>query len=62
MALASRLGPTVTHQAQAAFTDGMQSALVCAAVVIALAAVTVAALLRHPSSQDAAMPEAGAGH
>ena len=59
LALASRLGPTVTHQAQAAFTDGMQSALVVAAIVIALAAVTVAAMLHHPPSQDAAIPDMG---
>ena len=59
LALASRLGPTVTHQAQAAFTDGMQSALVVAAVVMALAAVTVAAMLHHPPSQDTAIPHMG---
>ncbi len=47
LALASRLGPSVSHQAQTAFTDGMQSALVCAAVVVGLAAVAVAAMLRR---------------
>jgi EmrB/QacA subfamily drug resistance transporter len=47
LALASRLGPSVSHQAQTAFTDGMQSALVCAAVVVGLAAVAVTAMLRR---------------
>lgn len=46
LALASRLGPSVTHQAQVAFTDGMHFALVCGAVVVGLAAVAVAGLLR----------------
>jgi MFS family permease len=47
LALASRLGPSVTRQAQTAFTDGMQSALLCAAVAVALAAVAVVAMLRR---------------
>jgi MFS family permease len=47
LALASRLGPSVTRQAQRAFTDGMQNALVCAAIVVAISAVAVALLLRR---------------
>jgi EmrB/QacA subfamily drug resistance transporter len=47
LALARQLGPDVAHRAGAAFTDGMQSALITAAVAVALAAVAVAALLRR---------------
>lgn len=47
LALASRLGPSVEHQAQVAFADGMQSALMVAAVVVTVGAVVVLALLRH---------------
>jgi EmrB/QacA subfamily drug resistance transporter len=47
LALASRLGPSVAHDAQSAFTDGMQIALVGAAGAVALAAVGIAALLRR---------------
>jgi multisubunit Na+/H+ antiporter MnhC subunit len=43
--MAARLGPPVTEQAQRAFTDGMQTALVCAAIVVATAAVAVVFLL-----------------
>ncbi|MGI8578314.1 MAG: MFS transporter [Nocardioidaceae bacterium] len=50
LALAARLGPAVRHQAQLAFTDGMQAALLCAAVVCALAAVAVGVLLRGPGA------------
>lgn len=49
LALASRLGPGVAQQAQAAFVDGMQLALGCAAGVVALAAVAVTVLLRKRS-------------
>jgi EmrB/QacA subfamily drug resistance transporter len=45
LALASRLGPSVTDQAQRAFTDGMHAALICAAIVVATAAVAVGYLL-----------------
>ena len=47
LALASQLDPIITRQAQAAFTDGMQSALLYAAVAVALAALAVTALLHH---------------
>lgn len=47
LALASRLGPQVAHQAQIAFTDGMQYALLTAAGVAAAAAIAVAAALRR---------------
>ncbi len=47
LALASQLDPTITRQAQAAFTDGMQSALLYAAVAVTLAALAVTALLHH---------------
>jgi len=46
LALATRLGPAVADQAQSAFVDGMRTALTCAAVVVAAAAVAVLALLR----------------
>jgi len=49
LALASQLDPTITRQAQAAFTDGMQSALLYAAAAVALAALAVTALLHHHS-------------
>jgi EmrB/QacA subfamily drug resistance transporter len=49
LALARQLGPDVAHRASAAFTDGMRSALVIAAIAVALAAVAVAALLRRDS-------------
>jgi EmrB/QacA subfamily drug resistance transporter len=45
LALARQLGPVVAHRASTAFTDGMRSALITAAVAVALAAVAVAALL-----------------
>jgi len=47
LALASQLDPTITRQAQAAFTDGMQSALLYAAVAVGIAALAVTALLHH---------------
>ena len=45
LALANRIGGSVAGQAQVAFVDGMQSALLCAAGVVAVAAVVVAVLL-----------------
>jgi hypothetical protein len=51
LALASRLGPAVARDAQAAFTDGMQLALVCAAAAVAVAAVGIATLLRGGHGQ-----------
>jgi hypothetical protein len=47
LALASQLDPTITRQAQAAFTERMQSALLYAAVAVTLAALAVTALLHH---------------
>ncbi len=47
LALASQLDSTITRQAQAAFTDGMQSALLYAAVAVAFAALAVTLLLYH---------------
>ena len=60
VALASRLGPSVVQDAQAAFTDGMQFAMVCAAAAVALAAVGVVALLRgeHGAAQVTVTPAA----
>jgi EmrB/QacA subfamily drug resistance transporter len=53
LALASRLG--VGRQARSAFTDGMNAALVIAAVAVAVAGVVVAALLaRIPRPESAA--------
>jgi hypothetical protein len=47
VAIAARLGGTVTAHAQTAFTDGMHVALLIAAGVVAAAAVTVALLMRQ---------------
>lgn len=52
LALASRLDPTIARHAQAAFTHGMQSALLCAAVTVALAAMSVTALLHQGPVRD----------
>src|SRR5215203_869817 len=57
--LAGRLGPAVAHDAQAAFTDGLQVALLCAAAAVAIAAVGIAALLhgdKHRQSSDDDQP------
>jgi fucose permease len=51
LALASRLGPSVAQDAQAAFTDGLQFALTCAAGAVALGAVVVVALLHRADDQ-----------
>lgn len=56
LALATRLGPTVTHNAQTAFTDGMHTALLCAAGAVALTAIGIAALLRGERPRDRAEP------
>ncbi|MGZ4597087.1 MAG: MFS transporter [Actinomycetes bacterium] len=53
-ALASRLGPSVAHDAQAAFTDGLQFALLCAAAAVAIAAIGVTALLRDGQRRQSA--------
>ncbi len=44
LAIASQLGPAVKHQAQVAFADGMQTAFLCAAVIVAITAVVVVVL------------------
>jgi len=49
LALASRIGPSVESQAQLAFSDGMQAALLVAAAAVAVSALVVVALLRHPA-------------
>jgi EmrB/QacA subfamily drug resistance transporter len=54
LALASRLGSPVTNQAKAAFTDGIHSALLCAAAAAAVAAIAVLALLRQRSTDISA--------
>jgi hypothetical protein len=51
VAIAARLGGTVTAHAQTAFTGGMHVALLIAAGVVAAAAVTVALLMRQAASQ-----------
>jgi fucose permease len=56
LVLAGRLGPAVAHDAQAAFTDGLQVALLCAAGAVALAAVGIAALLH--GDKDRPSPDA----
>lgn len=58
LALASRLGPVVTDHAQAAFTAGMQAALLYAAGTVAVAAVAVAVLLGRRTDADEASDEA----
>jgi EmrB/QacA subfamily drug resistance transporter len=62
LALASRLGPSVAHDAQTAFTDGMQVALVGAAGAVALAAVGIAALLRRERAASASGQDVVAKH
>jgi len=57
LALASQLGPTIAHQAQAAFTDGMQTALIYAAAAVALAAVAVVGLLHHHADPSTSAPD-----
>jgi len=57
LALASQLGPTIAHQAQAAFTDGMQTALIYAAAAVALAAVAVVGLLHHHPDASTSAPD-----
>jgi Major Facilitator Superfamily len=54
VAIAARLGGTVTAHAQTAFTDGMHVALLIAAGVVAVAAVTVALLMRQAAAQRSA--------
>jgi hypothetical protein len=53
IALASHLGGSLGAQANSAFVDGVQAALLVAAGVVATTAVVVAALLGHRSGQPA---------
>ncbi len=53
LASAARLGPAVQHEAQAAFADGMQLALLVAAVVVAVTALAVVALWRGATAHEA---------
>ena len=49
LAIAAQLGPAVKHQAEVAFTNGMEVAFLCAAVIVAITAAIVAGLQRsHP--------------
>ncbi len=57
LAMASQLDPTIAHQAQAAFTDGMQTALIYAATAVALAAVAVVGLLHHHADPSTSAPD-----
>jgi fucose permease len=53
LAVAMRLGPHITHSAQAAFVDGMQFALLGAATALLATALTVIALHHADPSRDA---------
>jgi EmrB/QacA subfamily drug resistance transporter len=54
LAAASVMGDTVKHQAQAAFTDGLQGAFLCASGIAVLTALAVAVLLRRSRADSAA--------
>ncbi|MFB4297239.1 MFS transporter [Actinomadura sp. NTSP31] len=54
LAMAAHAGPQVMRQAQAAFADGLHTALLSAAVVLAVTAVVVGALYRRPDQAPAA--------
>ncbi len=58
LALADRLGSSVAQQGQRAFTDGMHAALTCAAIVAAVAALSVGYLLHR--APTAAQPRSDA--
>jgi MFS family permease len=51
LAIASHLGASIRHQAQVAFTDGMEVAFLCAAVLVAITAAIVAGLQRSYADQ-----------
>ena len=53
LATATHLGAAVSGQAQAAFVDGLQSALLWAAAVVAVGFVVVGLLLRGTGRSDA---------
>jgi len=57
LAMASQLDPTITHQAQAAFTGGMQSALLYAAIAVGIAAVAVVGLLHDHADPSTSAPD-----
>jgi len=48
---------TITHQAQAAFTGGMQSALLYAAIAVGIAAVAVVGLLHDHADPSTSAPD-----
>ncbi len=58
LATASQLGPSIRHQAEVAFADGMQAAFLCAAVLVAVTAVVVVGLLRASAVSVTAVPAA----
>jgi EmrB/QacA subfamily drug resistance transporter len=58
LALAAQLGPSVKHEAQVAFSDGMQMAFLCAAVVVAVTAVIVVGLMRGTATRERTLTEA----
>ena len=51
LAVASRLGPSITHQADVAFADGMRTAFLCAAIIVSVTAAIVVGLLRSSAAQ-----------
>jgi EmrB/QacA subfamily drug resistance transporter len=51
LAIASHMGPSIRHQAEVAFTDGMALAFLCAAVIVAMTAAVVGGVLRSPATQ-----------
>jgi len=51
LAIASQLGPAVKHQAELAFADGMQTAFLCAAIIVSVTAAVVVGLLRSSAAQ-----------
>jgi EmrB/QacA subfamily drug resistance transporter len=59
LALATQLGRSVKQQAETAFADGMQVALVCAAIVVSATTVMVIGLMRSPAALPRSTSEAG---
>jgi hypothetical protein len=51
LAIAAQLGPAVKHQAEVAFADGMETAFLCAAVIVAITAAIVGGLQRSYPAQ-----------
>ncbi|MWA03942.1 MFS transporter [Actinomadura sp. LD22] len=56
LAMAVHAGPQVMRQAQAAFADGLHTALLSAAIVLAVTAVLVGVLYRRPAAAAAETP------